>query len=81
MSNLTPIHKIPYENNPVIYKHVSCLICMEKIEDKTAAKCVQCNIYMHSYCSSRWRDLKKYSQCPHCSSVGLIGKVYNYIDL
>ena len=52
-----------------------CLICWEDISKCTAAKCLQCNIYMHTHCEDKWRGDKGYCKCPHCSTVGLIGSI------
>jgi hypothetical protein len=53
-----------------------CLICWEDISRGTAAKCLQCNIYMHAHCEDKWRGDKGYCKCPHCSAVGLTSSIF-----
>ena len=58
------------------YEVDKCLICWEDISHVTAAKCLQCNIYMHTHCEDKWRGDKGYCKCPHCSAVGLTESVF-----
>jgi hypothetical protein len=53
-----------------------CLICWEDVLQGPAAKCLQCNIQMHTHCEETWRGDKGYCKCPHCSHVGLIGSIF-----
>ena len=59
----------PHEND-------RCLICWEDVLQGPAAKCLQCNIYMHAHCEKQWRSDKGYCKCPHCSHVGLISSIF-----
>ena len=50
-----------------------CLICWEPISN-IHARCVGCNIRLHSVCEKRYRETeeRKYCLCPHCKKVGTL---------
>lgn len=60
------------------YEINRCLICWDDILYGPAAKCLQCNIHMHTHCEKQWRGDKGYCKCPHCSKVGLIGSTFHW---
>ena len=80
-SIVTKTRKFPIENNPAIFKDVICAICLSGINDKTAACCNRCLIYMHSQCHSVWNGNVRYTKCINCIHIGSIGTVYNYDKL
>ena len=50
-----------------------CLICWEPICNHHA-RCIGCNIRLHSACEERYRktEERNYCLCPHCKKVGTL---------
>lgn len=50
-----------------------CLICLDNINSIVKIKCIRCNIYLHNDCFQIYNRDKKYTLCPHCQRVGVMG--------
>jgi len=64
------------KNNKILYEikeEPQCLICWESIGN-IHARCIGCNIRMHSACEERYRktEERNYCLCPHCKKVGTL---------
>lgn len=64
------------KNNKRLYEikeEPRCLICWESIGN-IHARCIGCNIRMHSACEERYRktEERNYCLCPHCKKVGTL---------
>ena len=64
------------KNNKRLYEikeEPQCLICWESIGN-IHARCIGCNIRMHSACEERYRktEERNYCLCPHCKKVGTL---------
>ena len=49
-----------------------CLVCYNITEKHNKVCCGICNIQMCHNCSSKLFENKRYTQCPHCQSIGVI---------
>lgn len=67
----------PLKNKKTLYEireeQPQCLICWESIGN-IHARCIGCNIRMHSVCEERYRktEERNYCRCPHCKKVGTL---------